>query len=60
MSLKCIDDVGELKFIASLGCGVQKRSGSIINVRKAGPQNTFAVIGLGGVGLAAVMVRCPA
>lgn len=60
VSLKCIADVDELKVIASLGCGVQKRSGSIINVRKAGPQNTVAVIGLGGVGLAAVMVRCPA
>ena len=45
----------ELRLFAPLGCGIQTGTGTVINVLQAGPENTRAVVGLGGVGLAAVM-----
>lgn len=46
----------ELKLLAPLGCGLQTGSGTIIRVAKATKEDSLAVLGLGGVGLAAVMV----
>ncbi|KAJ5771948.1 zinc-binding dehydrogenase [Penicillium odoratum] len=45
----------DLKLLAPLGCGFQTGSGTIINVAKAGPDDCVTIVGMGGVGLAAVM-----
>jgi Zn-dependent alcohol dehydrogenase len=45
----------DLALLSPLGCGVQTGSGAIINAASAGPKDRVAVIGLGGVGLSAVM-----
>ncbi|PGH28648.1 hypothetical protein GX50_08607 [[Emmonsia] crescens] len=45
----------ELKLFAPLGCGVQTGCGTITNVANAGPSDAVAIIGLGGVGLSAIM-----
>lgn len=45
----------DLKLLAPLGCGLQTGSGTVINVAKAGPEDAIAIVGMGGVGLAAVM-----
>lgn len=45
----------DLKLLAPLGCGLQTGSGTVISVAKAGPEDAIAIVGMGGVGLAAVM-----
>lgn len=45
----------ELKLFAPLGCGIQTGSGAIVNAAKAGPEDRVLVMGLGGVGLSAIM-----
>ncbi|KAE9575234.1 hypothetical protein CGMCC3_g8673 [Colletotrichum fructicola] len=45
----------ELKMLAPLGCGIQTGAGTITKLAAATQDDTVAVIGLGGVGLAAVM-----
>lgn len=45
----------DLRLLAPLGCGLQTGSGTVINVAAAGPDDAVAVVGMGGVGLAAVM-----
>lgn len=45
----------ELKLYSPLGCGIQTGAGAIANVAKPGPDDSVAVIGLGGVGLSALM-----
>jgi Zn-dependent alcohol dehydrogenase len=45
----------ELKLFAPLGCGIQTGSGTIINVANATPEDTVAILGLGGVGLSGIM-----
>ncbi|KAI1856847.1 uncharacterized protein JN550_013649 [Neoarthrinium moseri] len=62
VSSKCVVNVSslalsreELRLLAPLGCGLQTGAGTVINVAKAGPEDSIAIIGLGGVGLAAVM-----
>jgi Zn-dependent alcohol dehydrogenase len=45
----------DLKLLAPLGCGLQTGSGTVINVAKAGEKDVIAIVGMGGVGLAAVM-----
>lgn len=45
----------ELRLLAPLGCGLQTGAGTVQNVANAGPDDLIAIIGLGGVGLAAVM-----
>lgn len=53
----------ELKLFAPLGCGLQTGAGAITNVLQAGNKDIIAIVGLGGVGLAAVMAakikECP-
>lgn len=45
----------ELELLSPLGCGVQTGAGAIINIANAGPDDRVVVLGLGGVGLSAVM-----
>jgi aryl-alcohol dehydrogenase len=44
-----------LEKLAPLACGIQTGSGAVLNTAKLRPGDTVAVIGCGGVGLAAVM-----
>ena len=50
-----IEDEHDLKMLAPLGCGVQTGTGTIVNVAAATADDTVAVLGLGGVGLSAIM-----
>lgn len=49
----------ELEKFAPFGCGFQTGAGAIVNIAKAVPEDTVAVYGCGGVGLAAIMVSQP-
>lgn len=51
---KLIIDAEELKMYAPLGCGIMTGAGSITHVGCCKPDDVLAVVGLGGVGLAAV------
>jgi Zn-dependent alcohol dehydrogenase len=51
-----VKDVEELKLFAPLGCGIQTGAGAVLNLVKPGKGDRVAVMGLGGVGLSAVMV----
>ncbi|KAL0259645.1 hypothetical protein SLS55_005382 [Diplodia seriata] len=62
VSDKCVVNVAglglerdDLKLLAPLGCGLQTGSGTVVNVIDAGEDDEIAVVGMGGVGLAAVM-----
>lgn len=46
----------DLQMFAPLGCGIQTGTGAILNIAKPGKQDRVMVLGLGGVGLSAVMV----
>ncbi|EAL86461.1 NAD(P)-dependent alcohol dehydrogenase [Aspergillus fumigatus Af293] len=50
-----VDTRSELQLLSPLGCGIQTGSGAILNAAKATPKDRVAVLGLGGVGLSAVM-----
>ncbi|KAL4985309.1 chaperonin 10-like protein [Aspergillus falconensis] len=45
----------DLALLSPLGCGIQTGTGAIINAAGAGPADRVAIMGLGGVGLSAVM-----
>ncbi|KAF2088047.1 alcohol dehydrogenase [Saccharata proteae CBS 121410] len=45
----------ELKLLAPLGCGIQTGVGTVVNVGGAGESDSVAVLGVGGVGLSAIM-----
>lgn len=45
----------ELKMFSPLGCGFQTGSGAVMNIAQAGENDAIVVMGLGGVGLAALM-----
>ncbi|KAF7193581.1 Aryl-alcohol dehydrogenase [Pseudocercospora fuligena] len=45
----------ELQLYSPLGCGIQTGSGTVTNVSGAGPKDAICIMGLGGVGLSAVM-----
>ncbi len=45
----------ELQLFAPLGCGIQTGAGAILNLARPGPKDRVMVLGLGGVGLAAIM-----
>lgn len=51
-----IKDEEELKLFAPMGCGFQTGAGTVTNLAKATSSDSVVVMGLGGVGLAAVMV----
>jgi Zn-dependent alcohol dehydrogenase len=50
-----VDTKSELQLLSPLGCGIQTGSGAILNAAKATPKDRVAVLGLGGVGLSAIM-----
>ncbi|KAJ5642188.1 hypothetical protein N7490_006188 [Penicillium lividum] len=50
-----IDSKEDLATISPLGCGIQTGVGAIVNVADAGPNDRVLVLGLGGVGLSAIM-----
>ncbi|KAJ4175865.1 hypothetical protein NW759_017602, partial [Fusarium solani] len=52
---KLVDDEDDLKLLAPLGCGIQTGAGTVTELAAAKPDDKLAVIGLGGVGLAAIM-----
>ncbi|KAM0418764.1 hypothetical protein ACHAPT_012274 [Fusarium lateritium] len=45
----------DLKLLAPLGCGIQTGAGTVTELAGAKPNDKVAIIGLGGVGLAAIM-----
>lgn len=45
----------ELQLLSPLGCGIQTGSGAILNAAQVSAEDRIAVLGLGGVGLSAVM-----
>ncbi|KAF5985018.1 long-chain alcohol dehydrogenase [Fusarium bulbicola] len=45
----------DLKLFAPLGCGIQTGAGTIAELADAKPDDKVAIMGLGGVGLAAIM-----
>ncbi|RMJ17659.1 hypothetical protein CDV36_002647 [Fusarium kuroshium] len=45
----------DLKLLAPLGCGIQTGAGTVTELAAAKPSDKVAIIGLGGVGLAAIM-----
>jgi len=45
----------ELKKFAPLGCGFQTGAGAVTNIAQAGKEDVVVILGLGGVGLAALM-----
>lgn len=50
-----VRDREELQLFAPLGCGVRTGSGTVVNVAKAAKDDIVCIMGLGGVGLSAVM-----
>lgn len=50
-----VTDKKSLQLYAPLGCGIQTGSGTVVNVSGAGPKDAICILGLGGVGLSAVM-----
>lgn len=52
-----VNDEEELKLFAPMGCGFQTGIGTVENLTIAGSQDTIVIIGLGSVGLTAIMVR---
>lgn len=46
----------ELQLFAPLGCGFQTGMGAIRNVTRAGPEDIVMILGLGAVGMGALMV----
>ncbi|KAK7529569.1 chaperonin 10-like protein [Phyllosticta citribraziliensis] len=45
----------DLRVLAPLGCGIQTGSASIVHLTRPGPNDSVLVLGLGGVGLSAIM-----
>ena len=54
-----VKDEAELKLFAPLGCGFQTGAGTVIKRCQATPEDVVVVMGLGGVGMAAIMVKTP-
>lgn len=48
----------ELKYLAPLGCGVQTGSAAMLNIGGIKAGQDVSIVGVGGVGLSAVMVSC--
>ena len=54
-----VKDEAELKLFCPLGCGFQTGAGTVIKRCQATPGDVVVVMGLGGVGMAAIMVNTP-
>lgn len=50
-----VKDKKDLQLFAPLGCGIQTGSGTVINAAQATEKDVILIMGLGGVGLSAVM-----
>lgn len=50
-----VPSTAPLETFAPLGCGLQTGAGTVINVLKVSPGTSIAIIGVGAVGLAALM-----
>lgn len=50
-----VKDKRELQLFSPLGCGIQTGSGTVTIAAKAGPDDIILIMGLGGVGLSAIM-----
>jgi len=50
-----VDRALPLEILGPLGCGIQTGAGAVLNALKVRPQSSVAVIGVGAVGLSAVM-----
>lgn len=55
---KLVKNEEELKLFAPLGCGFQTGMGTIDVLAATESADTIVILGLGGVGLAAVVVSC--
>lgn len=51
-----VTDEGDMAILAALGCSFQSGASTVTKLVGAGPKDSVVVIGLGAVGLAAVMV----
>lgn len=52
-----IENDEQLKVLAPFGCGIQTGAGTITELANAQPADTVTILGLGAVGLAAIIVR---
>lgn len=52
-----IDSEEDLKLLAPLGCGIQTGTGALVNTADVKAGQDVAVLGVGGVGQAAIMVK---
>lgn len=52
-----VDSAADLRLYAPLGCGMQTGAGTITNIANVKAGDVVVVLGLGGVGLTAIMVR---
>ncbi|KAL2277866.1 hypothetical protein FJTKL_15155 [Diaporthe vaccinii] len=50
-----LENDDDLKVLAPFGCGIQTGAGTITELAKAQPADTVAILGLGAVGLSAIM-----
>ncbi|CAK1362471.1 uncharacterized protein RHO25_004026 [Cercospora beticola] len=50
-----VTDKKDLQLFAPLGCGIQTGSGTVVNVSGATEKDSICILGLGGVGLSAIM-----
>ncbi|KAJ6122078.1 hypothetical protein N7512_004543 [Penicillium capsulatum] len=50
-----IKDIGELKLFASLGCGFQTGMGAVQNLARAVPDDVALIMGMGAVGMGALL-----
>ncbi|EME47923.1 hypothetical protein DOTSEDRAFT_69751 [Dothistroma septosporum NZE10] len=50
-----VDNKKDLQLFAPLGCGIQTGSGTVVNVSGAKSTDSICIMGLGGVGLSAIM-----
>lgn len=53
--VKCDAGPADLPFLAPLGCGYLTGAGSVFNVLRPRKESTFVVLGMGAVGLAALL-----
>lgn len=51
-----IHNENDLKLLSPLGCGFQTGAGTVTNLSNAKSSDTILIMGLGGVGLTAIMV----
>jgi aryl-alcohol dehydrogenase len=54
-SVAGIDADIPFEFLAPIGCGIQTGAGAVINVLRPGPSSSLVVLGVGAVGMSAVM-----